>query len=207
MTYIRTIVEYGRSERSIDLPRFAADFARELGGKVLPHRSEFPSDGDRYQEIAVGDAKITVSTRWNERSKVTLDIGDLERPLNGAVPYGDQFKTPTITVSVDRPMKALVNDVKRRLIVPSFAPRNARRAYAAEKAEGAEQLKQVAAELRKQGLECRFNDGESYHGGLYYNKDGRYLSGRFYNDGRVTLERLDLTAEQAKKVFKVLGIA
>jgi hypothetical protein len=193
--------------KSVDLARFVPDLAAALGGKVF--RPEGYLDSDRRLNIELDGFVISASQLWNDSTKVTLHIDEREREWLGSnEPYGDDYKMPSIRISVDRPMKALVADIRRRLIEPAKAPAAKRREYAARMAESKSNLATVAAALRQRfpRLEVRDPKDQVHATGLYLNSDaGPYLSGTVYADGKVSIDRLgQLSPEQFDRLMKAL---
>jgi hypothetical protein len=193
--------------KTVDLTRFVPDLAAALGGKVF--RPEGYSESDQRLNIELDGFAISASQLWNDSTKVTLHINECEREWLGSnEPYGDDYKMPSIRISVDRPMKALVADIRRRLIEPAKAPAAKRREYAAKMAESKSNLATVAAALRQRfpRLEVRDPKDQVHATGLYLNSDaGPYLSGTVYSDGKVSIDRLgQLSAEQFDRLMKAL---
>jgi hypothetical protein len=196
-----------RPRKSVDLARFVPDLAAALGGKVF--RPEGYLDSDERRNIELDGFVISVSSVWNDPTKVSLHISESERKWLGSnEPYGDDYKMPSIRISVDRPMKTLVADIKRRLLEPAKAPAAKRREYAAKLAASKSNLATVAAALRQRfpRLEVRDPKDQVHSTGLYLNSDaGPYLSGTVYSDGKVSIDRLgQLSPEQFERLMKTL---
>src|SRR5262245_25158767 len=210
MTYLTSRTEYGRSVKAVDLPRFVADLAKAFGGAVLPNKSDFADDDQRNGEIAIDreGVKVLVHSVWNDKTKVSLSIQALDHKwMAGNEPSGEDYKTPTIRVSVDRPMKVLVNDITKRLIAPGLAPIAKRKEYQAQLNKSASDLKLWAEHFRARGFNVRLDEGATHGGTLYRNREGEpYLSGEFYPDGRVTFRSVGFSAAQLFKVLAALEI-
>src|SRR5215475_3311872 len=124
MTYLSTATtEYGRVVKTVNIPLFINDLAEAFGGRILPNKSDFPSNRQMTGSIAVGELEVMISSVWNDKTKVSLSVQALDHKwLAGNEPYGDDYRTPSIRVSIDRPMKTLVKDITKRLLEPAKAP-------------------------------------------------------------------------------------
>ena len=202
-TYERDVDEWGHKGHSIDMPRFAIDLANALGGTVIKRENEFASDRYMRAAIAIGDLTIRIS-RSRQRGKVAIHV-DEAKPyqFNGNAPYGDKYRLPCISVAYDRPMKALVGDITKRLLLAAQPAIAARAAYAAELAESMNTLEKHASRLIALGFEIR---GDGPHSrSIYRNReDEPYLHGTLSSDGSIRFEHLSLDAEQAQRLFAAL---
>lgn len=195
-----------RNQLVLDLPRFAADLAKELGGKVLA--SDSPHD--RYTRVLVGDVELTLSAgfRRGETDKVTVSVWPASQALRHVdVPRGDGFELPSATVSATRPLHRVVADIRRRVIEPSKAPIAKRLDRFNEQKRRASDLVRTADRLRKRfpGLSIKTDLDRGQSGSVYYNNGGVYFNGRLNADGSVYPDRLGtLTAEQFERVMKAL---
>lgn len=202
MTYLTNREEFGRTLRAVDVTRFTTDLCQALGGKLVndPERragASFILDG----------AEISVHSIWNASDKVSLHIAPSPRTWLGSnEPHGEEYKLPSIRVSVERPMAALAKDVKRRLIDPAQGPLAKRREHTAKIADNATKLKVTSERLRAThpSLDVRLERDATYNG-TFYNRNGVYLNGRFDYNGSVTIDRIgSLSAEQFDAVMRVL---
>jgi hypothetical protein len=204
MSYNITKQEHGRTRHEIDLARFTADLARELGGSMVAAQH-----GEHY--IAFEGFKISLNDGWrqSERGKAIVGIRELEwKWLGSDEPSGERFRFPSIRVSVDRPLDKIAADIKRRLIEPAGPIAEARKAHADKIAGSRSDLASVAAKLRTNwpSLSVRHDADASYSGSIHRNaNNGPYLDGRFYNDGRVSIDRLGtLSADQFERLMRAL---
>jgi len=206
MSYNITKQEHGRTRHEIDLVRFTADLAKALGGRVL--------DAEHGEHrIALDGFKISLGDGWrqSERGKAILGIRELEwQWLGSDEPSGEGFRFPSIRVSVDRPLDKIAAEVKRRLITPAGPVAAARKAHAEKIATAKSDLARVAAKLRKDwpSLDVRHDADASYNGSFHRNSNGGpYLDGRFYKDGRITIDRIGtLSADQFERVLRALYV-
>lgn len=205
MSYFNQIVEYGRTRRNFDGQRFVADLAKALGGAVV--NREISTD---IPDIDLGDYRVRVYVAWNAHGKVSLHISERNAKWLGSdEPSGDEYRWPEISVSVDRPMTALVKDINRRLIEPAAAPLAKRREHQARIESNRGDLRKQAERLRAAhpSLDVHPLDKDQTQGGSFFNRDGSvYLNGRFYHDGRVQIDRIgSLSAEQFDRVMAALN--
>jgi hypothetical protein len=203
MTYLTNRKEFGRTLRAVDVNRFTADLCKAMGGKLLNGRGEQV----RGSSFELDGAEISVHTIWNASDKVSLHIAAYPRNWLGSnEPHGDDYKLPSIRVSVERPMATLVKDIKRRLVAPAQAPLAKRREHAAKISDNAAKLKATSERLRKAypHLDVRLENDATYNG-TFYNREGVYLNGRFDYNGGVTIDRIgSLSAEQFDRVMDAL---
>jgi hypothetical protein len=208
--YVTTREEYGRTVKVLDIQAFARDLAEALGARVIPPKADDCGTRERWASIAYGGCEIGLTRGWrnNEWDKVTVRIAPLDCKLTyNELPRGDEYKLPEATLTATRPMARIVADIKRRIITPADAPIQKRREYAAQLKAQANNLALTAASLRVRhpGLQVTAKEGETYSGAIYRNDGGTYLSGRFYNDGTVSIDRLGtLTADQFARVMDAL---
>jgi hypothetical protein len=158
--YIVTRESYGRTERVINVQRFAADLSKALGGQPIIKGDE--SYRDRYAQFRLADgAVIGVS-----RSHHAWDMGSIS--IDAALtltyndrPSGEKYKTPTAKVAVTRPFARIVADIKRRVIDAAQAPLAELRAYGDMIAKRTDDLAATAERVRKEhpGLSINIKDG------------------------------------------------
>jgi hypothetical protein len=208
MTYLSTATEYGRVVKTVNLPLFINDLAEAFGGRILPNKSDFPSDRQTNGSIAVGELEVSISSVWNDKSKVSLSIRELNHKwLAGNEPYGPEYRMPEIRVSVDRPMKTLVKDITKRLLEPAKAPIAKRAEHIARVEKSKNSLQEWARYFRALGFTVRCDENATHNGTLYRNRDGEpYLSGDFYSDGRANFRSVSFTGEQLNKVLNALDM-
>jgi hypothetical protein len=107
-------------------------------------------------------------------------------------------------------MAKVVADIRRRLLDPAVEVAKVRKAHADKIGAQKSDLASTAETLRKRfpGLTVRHDKDASQNGSIYRNDDsgsGPYLSGRFYNDGKVTIDQLgSLSSEQFERVMAAL---
>src|SRR5215471_8331553 len=91
--YIVTREFYGRTERVIDVQRFATDLSKALGGQPIIKGDE--SYRDRYAQFRLADgAVIGVSRAHQAWDMVSISIdADLKLTYNDR-PSGEKYKTP-----------------------------------------------------------------------------------------------------------------
>lgn len=188
---------------AIDMPRFAADLAKELGGTVQPD-GDYPHEN---QKIALAGGKEFLrltADNWKRRVKVTVAASDIREYR-----VGDSAQhTESATLNPDgRAIAAIARDIKRRVIDASQRALAAQRAWAAQQIEDKASVQQQSDALKAKhpALYVRVD-----HGGLVASisggATGHYISARMEAGGRVTVERLGtVTAEQFDQIVEVLN--
>lgn len=210
-SYISIETKYNRDERVLDLPRFAKDICKVLGGKLVPRESD-QIVNDRYVAFTLGDdvlIGLTKGWKQSEIDKVTVTIAPFNLKLAyGDTPRGAEYKTPEATISTSRPLGKIAADITRRVIEPGKAPLAKLREHAATCDQQRVDLKAVADELRLKHphLQVTVKEGERFSGSLYRNaNDEPYLSGSVRADGSVSIDRLgSLTPAQFKRLMTAL---
>lgn len=188
MTYIETTVAYGRTERKLDMKAFLGDLAKALGGKVIAG-----TDSLDPMRIKMPDGLVLYfsNSTWRASGFDKVRVAATE-PADARVPYnelprGPEWNLPSASMSCERPMAALVKDIRRRVIEPSRAPLAKRRELLATIAARGRSLARVADYMRATGVDARLKDGD--RSGTFYMSEP-YVSGSFYDDGTVSIERL-----------------
>src|SRR4029077_5705783 len=123
VSYITETEKYGRKEFKIDMPRFAADLAKELGGTLLPP-GDYPSEN---QSIRIGSDNLNVrADNWKCRVNAYLEAPDVA--WGDWSTYDPKQKTDTASVNPDgRSIAAIAKDIKKRVIDASQDALAARR--------------------------------------------------------------------------------
>ena len=204
--------EYGHPRQSIDLPQFAADLCKAMGGTLPPVNPDRTSyDLARYQSFALDGCEIGLTRGWhrNEWNKITVCIAppaDAKLTYN-QTPYGEGYKLPKATITATRPMDRIVADIKRRVIEPAKAPIAKRREHAEQLRQNANDLASTAARLRKShpNLDIRVEQGATSSGSFFRQGEGPYLSGTFYADGSASINHIgSLTRKQFERLMRAL---
>ena len=174
---------------TFDFDAFATDLTKALGLTLVQNEAEGYS---YYRMIALDEASglpglhlwLTPMTKKGKVERMTISLHNPERHklrTNFAVRFEE------ITVSVDRPMKALAADIVRRVIGPGkivndlFVTTLA--AELAERESASTKLADLATALTT--MKVTPNEDPAYGGNLYVNdpEAGIYLSGRVSADG------------------------
>jgi hypothetical protein len=146
MTYIvKTAARIGSGwETKIDEQKFAADLARELGGKV-----EQNSHQNESVYISIGNDKLFVRAD-NYKKRINVSIACAEQEWNGYGMHDDKQKTDSATINPEaRPIASIAKDIRKRVIEANAPALAARRAWVAAKAKAANDLVGYAEQLRK----------------------------------------------------------
>jgi hypothetical protein len=191
MTYtIQTPCPYreGRFDTKIDLPRFVADLARELGGELLPAPGEYPNE---RQQIKIGADVLTFGTDWQART-VTTYISAPDVPHDDRNFYDKTHKAAEASVRPDaRPIAAIARDIKRRVIDASQNALALQRAYAVERARGRSNLLVDVEAFRRAfpAADVRVNERDR-RATIYGGAQMHYVNATINGDSMVTIERL-----------------
>jgi hypothetical protein len=205
--YIVTRESYGRTERVADVERFANDLSKALGGQPIIKGDE--SYRDRFAQFRLADGTVIGVSRTHQAwDMVSISIDAGLKLSDNDRPSGEKYKMPSAKVAVTRPFARIVADIKRRVIDAAQAPLAELRAYGEMVGKRSDDLNATAERLRADhpGLSVSIKDNSTYKGSIYRNSEGwPYLSGTFYADGTVSLDRLgSLTAEQFDRVCSAL---
>lgn len=207
MSYMSTVASTyigGKPETRIDLRQLVIDVAKELGGKAV-----FDSDkmiSDRHGKISISDdtvIEISANT-WDKRIVVGICLTD--RVAWNDRPSGEEYKTPSASMSPDKSAEKLARDIKRRIIGQSAAPLQKMRDYIAMRGDQKGRLLKVVAELQKVHplLSIRVAD-HGLSAELYLNTDGIYFSGSVSHDGSVSFQRVgSMDIGKFAKVIQIL---
>jgi hypothetical protein len=191
------------TEKKIDLPRFAADLAKELGAKVLPPATDYPSE---YQSLAIGiDRLVLNADNWKKRVTANLEAPDVA--WGDWSTYADDQKTESATVNPDgRSIASIAKDIQKRVIDANQAALAARRAYAVQQKQNRADIVARAAALKAAhpNLDVRVNESEQ-SATIYSGPSAFYLNARMNSSGRVSIDRLgDVSGETFGKILAVL---
>lgn len=204
MDYTKTVESYGRQETKIDLERFTADLAKELGGKVWKD----PERDIDQTHIVLGTERLDlVSNTWKlkARVRVTIWAPDVKHDERGY--YGDKrMRTEEATVDPNkRTVAAIAKDVKRRVVDGSREALRLQREYADTVRRGRADIKKHAEQLRRAtGLDVTVNETER-SARVYWNGDGLYISGTLSADATVSIDRVgSMPLEKFEKMMWVL---
>jgi len=185
MSYITITTEYGRQNASIDIKRFAADLAKELGGQLL--------DAGNFdqQAIKVGADVLHLSANtWKRVVHAWISAPDV--PHGDWSSYDKEQKAVDANVNPDgRSIAAIAKDLKRRVIDANQPALAKRRAHAAQQKHNRQNVAQYAADLKAAvpGLDIRV-DERNQSAAIYSGPQSYYLSGRMGCDGQVSIDRI-----------------
>ena len=200
MTYmITTTNQYGRTERTMDMPRFSADLAKELGGKVLAH------DIDRHS-IMIGLDRLDLHfNSWKGHVHVSISAPDVAHGDWSS--YDQKQRADDANVKPDgRKIASIAKDIKRRVIDASQSALAARRAYAeAQKQNRASIVKHAdALKTACPKLDIRVNDREQ-RAQIYSGPSNYYLNATMMSDGKVSIERIgSISVKTFRKLIAAL---
>jgi hypothetical protein len=193
----------GKSEKKIDLPRFAADLAKALAAKLEPE-GEYP--GERQAMRLGADVIELGADNWKKRVRVSISAPDVKWGDWSTYDKAQQCESASINPD-GRSIPAIAKDVKKRVIDANQPALAARRAYAAQQKQNRANIVKHADALKAAhpALNVRvFEDKQSAE--IYTGSGGHYISANMDSDGRVNINRLGaVNAEQFAKIMAVLN--
>lgn len=202
--YTKTVESYGRQETRVDLERFVADLAKELGGKV--QRDPDRDHGDQTH-IMLGTERLDFyANNYGSKGRVRVSIWapDIKHDERGH--YNDKAKTETATLDPNkRTIAAIAKDIQKRVVDGSKEALRLQREYADTVRQGRADIKKHAQQLRQAtGLDVTVNEGER-NARVYWNGDGLYISGTLSADATVSIDRVgSMPLEKFEKMMWVL---
>jgi hypothetical protein len=177
----------GRTELKIDLPRFAVDLAKQLGGTVVP-AGDYPSE---QQRIKVGADEVGLSANnWKKFVHAYISAPDVK--FDDRNNSDKAHRTESANVNPDgRSIEAVAKDIKRRVIDASQAALAAQRAYAAQRAVAGNNIVSAVAGLRKRvpGLQVNHKERE-LSAAIWSGSSGHYISATLSADSTVSVDRI-----------------
>jgi hypothetical protein len=197
--------KYGhRPDIKIDLPRFAAELAKELGGKLQKPDTDYPNERQRIQIGA--DMLELGANSWKKRVTASLSAPDV--PWGDWSTYDKAQKTESASVNPDgRSIAAIAKDIRKRVIDANQPALAARRAYAAQQQQNREDIVRHADALKKAHplLDVRVNK-ERQNAVIYSGSSGHYISATMNSDGSVGIDRIgSVSAETFGKIMAALN--
>jgi hypothetical protein len=193
MTYTTTREKYGRSEMVIDLARFAADLAAALGGTVETDKDAVMGN----HRIVLEGMKLSLSANhYHTKDKVEVSaLPIFPRDGDWPIHHGPNgtFTLPSMKVSPDRPMPAIVRDIRKRVIDAAVRPiANIAEHVATRRSERA-WLEAATAELLAAVPEMRVyhSQDNGYSKDMYWNGEGTSLDATMHLGGTVSIRRLE----------------
>jgi hypothetical protein len=187
----------------IDLPRFAAELAKELGG-VLQEAGEYPNE---RQQILIGADMLELGAdNWKKRVSASISAPDIK--WGDWSTYDKAQRAESASVNPDgRSIPAIAKDIKKRVIDANQPALAARRAYAAQQQQNRASIVKHADALKAAHplLNVRvYEDKQSAE--IYTGASGHYIDAALSSDGKVSIKRLgDVNAEQFAKIMAVLN--
>jgi hypothetical protein len=196
-----------RRDAHMDLARFATDFAKAIGGKLLPADG---MDANTLRKLALGAEIISMSVPNYgpaAKMKVTFNISAPDVKHDERNFHDKAQKTDEATVSPDnRTIAAIVKDVKRRVIEANAPALAAQRAYAHTIREGRASIVEIANGFKKRfpGMDVRLNEKEQR--ATVYGGKGHYVDASIMSDGSVNVQRLgSMTLYKFERVMALLN--
>lgn len=188
--YHITREQYGRTETIIDLPRFTADLAAELGGIVTKKEDR------EFSYIRLDDLELHVYANgyWSHGkvhiSAIAADIPPGDRPYQDGT---GTYRLPDARVSPDRPMATIAKDIKRRVIDAAQTPLANIKKYVAQRSASRNSLTENVAKIRAAVPEITETDrgsDDAYNRSLWWSGQGVYMYARAYAGGDVGIDRI-----------------
>ncbi len=190
---------YGRTERIVDIGRFVADLAKQLGGEIEKEDGEIEKE-DTVRHIRLNGLQLSVySNRYQHKDKVHISAYPLDI-LPDDRPYHDTrgtYKMADAYVSVTRPIATIAKDIKRRVIDANQEVIANIRNYAAQQVQLRNDIATVGAKLSEQVPEMRERQNgsrsNSYSSRTFdWSAAGNnvFLTARAYADGFIDIDRI-----------------
>lgn len=182
-TMAYTINENGRS--TIDLPLFAADLARELGGTASAW-GDFPNE---RQQIILGSDRLDVTCGYRDK-RVHVRIDAVDVPWNDRDHYARDQKTESASVNPDaRPIGRIAADIKKRVIdasQPALAKQRERYAQRLNNRATIDMSRQGLSDI---GFDVRPSD-DGQQAAIFSGASRHYVHATLYADNTVSIDRL-----------------
>lgn len=186
MTYFVATERYGRIEVEFDSKRFLSDLAAALGGTDVDPEYQ----GGRF---SVGELAMYLRQGWGAKARrVTINCGTTDKSAHQlAYARGRVPDFPEISIDPDRPLDAVVKDIRKRLIEPAAEPLAALKSLASEQADTVATLRAHAERINASYPgSVTLRDETKSEASFYLNSAGCYLSGRLNTDGSLYVDRL-----------------
>lgn len=198
MSYIVTS-DYG--SKRVDIARFAADLAAELGATARPYRDDYPNENQRID--LPGDVYLYLRADDHKR-RVTVSLSASDVRHDERNWHDKDQRTIEATVNPDgRPMAAIARDVRKRVIEANAPAIAAQRAFAASRRDHAAGIEAIAARIGKVA-DVRIND-DRLGASIYLNRNGAYLGARINSSNSITIDRFgSITEAQFLAIVDVL---
>lgn len=191
----------GKMEKVMDLHRFTADLAREMGGRFI--KTEDSDRLDTFSTFVLGNEEITIYVDW--KKKVTISIRALDVKPDDINRYDRSHDTASASVNPDgRTIKAIAADIRKRVIDASQDALRLQRERVAQRTDARAQIASAADQLKALDIDVRVgNDGLS---GSISNKYGKpYFSGSFHTN-TVSIERLQsMSVEKFARILAIIN--
>ena len=199
MTYITTS---DRGSRRVDMPRFAADLASELGATSRPYRDDYPAEEQRID--LPGDVYLYLrADHHKSRVTVSLSASDIRHEDRD---WRDKAqRTEDATVNPDgRPIAAIARDIRKRVVEASSDAIAVQRACAASRRDHASAIEATAARIGKVA-DVRISD-DRLNASIYVNRGGAYINARINSGDSISIDRFgSITEAQFLAILDVLA--
>jgi len=204
MTYFTETKHAHRTDIEFDSKRFLGDITTALGG-ATDIDPEY--QGGRFN---LGELAIYIRAGYGAKARrVTISCGIADRAIHQlAYAQGRVGEFPSISIDTDRPLDAIVKDIRKRLIEAASEPLAQAKALAQKQANTASELKAHADRINSQfpGVVTLPDDNTKREAALYMNGGGCYLSGRLNSDGGIYVDRLgSVPAHKVEALLKLLA--
>lgn len=204
-TFISTETKYGHEEKRFDLCGFARAIAAHLDGYTVDTRDEeshYPS-----ATLVKGDARINLRNGYGAKFG-KIEFAAYHAGAGVLDSYARSLDVDNISIDGTRDVAKIAADLKRRMLdkLPdAIAAVDARIVERAARVDG---LASIIAELQTAfpGLSINRRDENATSADVYFNHDGRYLTGSIDADGCLSIQRLSLrTADDARALFALVA--
>lgn len=202
MSFVKTVIRYGREEKQFDLAGFGQAIAEAIGMSC-----EVREPG-LYPVVTLSSGDLRVSLRNGYGAKFGKIEFNAWFAAETFLEHHERTKVASITVDGTRPIDAVAKDVKRRLVQPALDQAKESARKVAARRNGCNEFRAMAAEMRATypGLSIEFPSDNATSARLYFNANECYLTGELYSDGRISVQRLSLrTAKAASALLDLIS--
>lgn len=194
----------GSTETAFDMPKFAADIAKELGFFVVPRAAD--DDGfciDMRAPIDLGAGNfvhIRADYNWNKTGKLRASFNCAARR---ALHYSDVGAMPECQFSFSKPLAMIAKDIRRKVIEPGLFMAIAMNEKAAARADRKSALQARIEAARLTWPHWFIADARADESTV--NVRGKGWQGRMNAEGAIYFDRVStMPADRAAQIIALI---